>query len=56
METIELVLVLCLAAAVLALAFKYLWGKDSSGILAKGIGNVTNQFFTGFMGDISANQ
>jgi hypothetical protein len=46
--SIEMVLVLCAAAVVLALAFKMLWGKDNEGLIAihieSIISNITSLF------------
>jgi hypothetical protein len=50
-NTLELVLILCVAATLLAVAYKFLWGNKNEGLVATGIKNVTNLFFGIFTGN-----
>jgi len=44
LNTIELVLIICCAATLLAVAYKYLWGTGSTGIIAVAVKNTINNF------------
>ena len=50
-NTIEMVLIVCAAATLLAVAYKYLWGSGSTGLIAVQIKNVVNKFSGVFTGD-----